>query len=84
MKKQKYGMPPPKNRYEMEHNFYLALEDFKRKIESGNQDLIQNAIWATGKHIENVRKTPNNRVDVASINEMMRLQANMMEWMKYR
>lgn len=84
MKDKKYGMPPPRDRYEMEHNFYLALEDFKRKMESGNKDLIQNALWATGRHIKEVRKTPNNRVDVATINEMMRLQANMLEWMKYK
>lgn len=83
MNNKKYGMPPPKTRYEMEHNFYLALEDFKRKMDSGNKDLIQNALWATGRHLQEVRETPNHRIDVSTINEMMRLQANMMEWMKY-
>ncbi len=84
MGNKKYGMPSPKNRYEMEHNFYLALEDFNKKIESGDVGLMQNALWATGRHIKNVRMTPNGRVDVGTINEMMRLQSNMMEWMKYR
>lgn len=84
MNNEKYGITPLRTRYEMEHNFYLAFEDFKRKIESGNEDLKQNALWATGKHIKEVRMTPNRRVDVATINEMMRLQSNMMEWMKYK
>ncbi|AQW95065.1 hypothetical protein CMT56_17610 [Elizabethkingia anophelis] len=83
MNKKKYGMPPPQTRYEMEHNFYLALEDFNRKMDSGNKDLIQNALWATGRHLQEVRETPNHRIDVSTINEMMRLQGNMMEWMKY-
>ncbi|MGV1021214.1 MULTISPECIES: hypothetical protein [Empedobacter] len=82
MNGKKYGMPPPKTRFEMEHNFYLALEDFNQKMDSENKDLIQNAIWATGRHLKEVRMTPNHRIDVSTINEMMRLQANMMEWMK--
>lgn len=84
MNNKKYGMPPPKTRYEMEHNLYLALEDFKRKMESENEDLIQNALWATVRHLKEVKFTPNRRIDVATINEMMRLQSNMMEWMKYK
>lgn len=51
-------------------------------MDSENKDLIQNAIWATGRHLKEVRMTPNHRIDVSTINEMMRLQANMMEWMK--
>jgi hypothetical protein len=81
-KNSKYGMPPPKTRYEMEHNLNLVIEDFNGKIESGNQDLIQNAMWATYRHLKDVKKTPNGRINMITYNEMIRNQANMLEWMK--
>ena len=49
-------MIPPKTRSEMEHNFFLALEDFNERINSGDKDRIENAVWATAKHIERVKK----------------------------
>ena len=82
MNKSKYGMPPPKTRCEMEHNLSLVIEDFNGKIESGNQDLIQNAMWATYRHLKDVKKTPNGRINMITYNEMIRNQANMLEWMK--
>jgi len=82
MKKNKYGMPPPKTRFEMEHNLNLVIEDFTGKIESKNDDLIQNAMWATYKHLKDVKKTPNGRINMITYNEQIRLQANMKEWMK--
>jgi hypothetical protein len=83
MKRSKYGMPPPSNRVEFEHNIFLVIEDTMRKVESGNEDLIQNVAWATYPHLTKVKKLPNGRVDLTTINEMLRNQANMMEWMKY-
>jgi hypothetical protein len=74
-------MIPPKKRSEMEHNFFLALEDFNQSINSGDKDRIEKAVWATAEHIKRVKKTPNNRVDVSTINKNMRLQANMRKWM---
>jgi len=74
-------MRAPKTRSEMEHNFYLALEDFNRSIKSGDQNRIANAYWATGEHISRVLYTPNRRIDVSTINEAMRLQGNMRKWM---
>lgn len=74
-------MIPPKTRSEMEHNFFLALEDFNQRINSGDKDRITNAIWATAKHIQKVKITPNKRIDVSTIKKNMRLQANMRNWM---
>lgn len=74
-------MIPPKTRSEMEHNFFLALEDFNERINSGDQDRIENAVWAMAEPIKRVKKTPNNRVDVSTINRNMRLKANMKKWM---
>jgi hypothetical protein len=82
MKKSKYGMPPPSNRKEFEHNVYLVVEDFNRKVNSGDESLIQNVAWATLPHLKKVKKLPNGRVDLLTINEMLRNQANMMKWME--
>jgi len=75
-------MPPPKTRSEMEHNLNLAVEDFTGKIESKNEDLIRNAMWATYKHLKEVKKLPNGRINMSTVNEQIRLQANMQKWME--
>lgn len=82
MNKSRYGMPPPKTRSEMEHNLNLAVEDFTGKIESKNEDLIRNAMWATYKHLKEVKKLPNGRINMSTVNEQIRLQANMQKWME--
>lgn len=76
-------MPPPKSRTELEHNLYILVEDTNRKISSGDSGLIQNVLWATVPHLEKVKKSPNNRVNILTVNEMVRNQANMMEWMSH-
>jgi hypothetical protein len=81
IKKSKYGMPPPKTRYEMEHNLNLVIEDFTGKMESKDEGLIQNAMLTTYKHLKDVKKTPNSRINMVTYNEQIRLQANMLEWM---
>lgn len=73
-------MPPPSNRNELEHNVYLVLEDTNKKVESGNQEAIQNVMWATAPHLEKVEILPNGRINLVTINETIRLQANMMDW----
>lgn len=75
-------MPPPKTRYEMEHNLNLVVENFTAKIESGNEEARKNAMWATYRHLKDVKKTPNGRINMTTYNEQIRLQANMLEWMK--
>ena len=82
MKKSKYGMPPPKTRFEMEHNLNLVIEDFTGKMESKNEDLKQNALLTTCRHLKDVKKTPNGRINMITYNEQIRLQANMQKWMK--
>lgn len=82
MSKNKYGMPPPRTRNEMEHNLHLVIENFTAKIESKDEAIIQNAMWATYRHLKDVKKTPNGRINMTTYNEQIRLQANMMKWMK--
>lgn len=82
MNNKKYGMPPPMNRTEMEHNLNLVIEDFNNRIDSGNEDSIQNAMWATYPHLKEVKKTPNFRINLLTVNERIRLHANMQRWMK--
>lgn len=81
MEKNKYGMPPPKTRREFEHNLFLLAEDTNRIVQSGNDDLLRNFLWATYPHIKNIRNHPNGRMNFLTINEQARLQANMKHWM---
>ena len=83
MKKSKYGVPGPENRQAFEHNMYLIVEEVNRKIESGDEELIQNVALATLPHLKKVRKLPNQRIDLKTINQQIRLQANSMHWMSF-
>jgi len=80
MNQSQYGFPPPSTRMEMESNLYLVVEDTNRKIDSGDEELIQNVAWATIPHLKMVKKLPNGRVNLATVNEMIRLQANTHRW----
>ena len=64
----------------MESNLYLVVEDANRKIATGKKELIQNVAWATLPHLKKVKKLPNGRVNLATVNEMIRLQANTLRW----
>lgn len=80
MEKSKYGMPPPKTRREFEHNLFLLAEDTRRIVESGDDDLFGNFLWATYPHIKNIKNHPNGRLNFLTIDEQARLQANMKKW----
>lgn len=82
MDNNKYGMPPPKSRRELEHNLFLLAEDTHGKVESGNDDLLRNLYWATYPHIKNIKNHPNGRLNFSTVNEPARLQANMKKWME--
>ena len=83
MNKSKYGMPPPKDRKEFEHNLFLLAEETHRIAESGSDDQLRNFLWATYPHIKNIRNHPNGRINFLTIDEQARLQANMKNWMSY-
>lgn len=78
--KGKIGMPPPMTRREFERNVGLTMEDFLRKIDSGNDKLINNTMWVTGKHLEKLRFLPNKRIELSSIDEGLRLHSNSLNW----
>ncbi len=67
----------PKNRAEFEHNLHSMEERGLQIIESKNQDAIQNFLLATWPHLKKVQKIPNGRINLLTINEAIRLQANM-------
>lgn len=81
MEKSKYGMPPPKTRREFEHNLFLLAEDTHRIMESDDENLLRNFLWATYPHIKNIKNHPNGRLNFLTIDEQARLQANMKKWM---
>lgn len=80
-KKSKYGMPPPKIRKEFEHNVNLVLEEILKARDDDNLDLIRNRMVFTIPHLKRVRQLPNKRIDLNTVNEMLRNQSNMMQWM---
>ncbi len=75
------GMPPPKTRKEMEHNLALVYEDTLKKLKSKNESSIGSLLVFTAPHLEKVKSAPNSRLNLLTINESIRLQANMMDWM---
>lgn len=80
-KKSKYGMPPLKTRKEFEHNVNLVLEEILKASDDENLDLIRNRMVFTIPHLKRVRQLPNRRIDLNTVNEMLRNQSNMMQWM---
>lgn len=77
------GLIPPKTRKEFEHNMSLVYEDTFRKVSSGDVGLIQNVRWATLPHLKKVKLLPNGRINLLTINEHIRLQANMLHNMQF-
>ena len=67
----------PNDREEFEHNMHLIEESTLRKLQSKNESAIQNFMWATWPHLKKVKRLPNGRLNLLTINEMIRLQANM-------
>lgn len=74
-------MPPPKIRKEFEHNVNLVLEEILKASDDDNLDLIRNRMVFTIPHLKRVRQLPNKRIDLNTVNEMLRNQSNMMQWM---
>ena len=74
-------MPSPNTRREFEHNLFLLAEDTHRKMESDNDNLFENFLWATYPHIKNIKNHPNGRLNFLTIGKQARLQANMIKWM---
>lgn len=79
--KSKYGMPPPVSRAEYEHNMFLLLDELD--THQDDEALISNRLWALGDSLEQARYLPNGRIDLQTIDEKIRIVANMLDWMKY-
>lgn len=80
-KKSKYGMPPPISRKDFEHNVNLITEEILQASDNDNLDLIRNRMFFTIPHLERVKYLPNRRINLNTVNEMLRNQSNMMHWM---
>ena len=81
IKQKKYGVQPVVNRMELEHNLYLMVEDITRKIESGD-GLAMSGLSAILPSARNIKKLPNGRIDLATVDEQARLYGNSMRWLK--
>ncbi len=67
------NMKAPRTRAEFERNFHLL----RRQLEDGNLHFAQE-LSRTLDGLLRVRFLPNGRIDFLSVDEMARLQANMM------
>lgn len=76
-------MTPPKTRKEMEHNLALLFEDSLRKLRNNNVNSKQNVLVFLAQNLEKIKSTPNSRINLLTINEAIRLQSNMLEWISY-
>lgn len=79
--KSKYGMPPPKTRAEFEHNVFLLVDDIERHIH--DDTYLRNRMWSLGESLISLRYLPNRRIELSTIDERVRIHANMMDWLKY-
>lgn len=75
-------MPTPRSRKEFEHNINLVIEDVKRAFDTGDEEFIRSKCWASLPHIKKLKYLPNKRIDINTVNEQLRLQANTMNMMK--
>lgn len=73
-------MPPPSTRAEFEHNIGLSYEDAFRKIE--NKQLDPFFVQRTLQQLKDIEFLPNGRINLNSVDESLRLQANMQNWME--
>lgn len=80
MKNNKYGMPAPANRAEFEHNISLAIERANEKIKNNQLDPF--FMSRTIPNLQKLHFLPNDRINLLSVDESLRLESNMLHWME--
>lgn len=73
-------MPPPSTRAEFEHNIGLSFEDALKKLSSKQLDPF--FVQRTLPQINDIEFLPNGRINFNSVDESLRLHANMQHWME--
>ena len=73
-------MPPPSTRAEFEHNIGLSYVDALRKLENNQLDPF--FVQRTLPQLKDIEVLPNGRINLNSVDESLRLQANMQHWME--
>ena len=79
--KSKYGMPPPSSRAEFEHNVFLFVDDIEKHI--NDVYYLKNRLRVVGDSLNHLRFLPNRRIGLATIDEIIRIFSNMMDWINY-
>lgn len=74
-------MDAPVSREELEHNINLLLEKAKY-IGNASEDAIRSFMVFTYPELKKLRKLPNGRVDLHTIDESLRLNANSQNFME--
>lgn len=73
-------MPPPSTRAEFEHNIALSFENALKKL--GSNQLDPFFVQRTLPQLKDIKFLPNGRINFNSVDESLRLQANMQHWME--
>jgi len=73
------GMPGPATREEFEHNVFLTVEEVTSKIEKGIKDV--GLFHSIVPKLRKVKLLPNQRINLNTVDEGLRLHSNMNNWM---
>ena len=80
MRKSKYGMPPPSNRHEFEHNIFLSIEAALLRI--NNNIEAPGFMYSILPKLAELKPLPNGRINFNQVDESLRLDANSRHWME--
>ncbi len=73
-------MDTPESRGEFEHNINLLIEEAEN-ITSASEGQRQSFLYFTYPRLKEVRKLPNGRLDLNTVDESLRLNANTKNYM---
>lgn len=74
------GMITPSSRVDFERNMYHVFEDVLGKMDSDRLGSLAAFTWP---HLKRVKPLPNGRINLLTIDESIRLQANMLYNMEF-
>lgn len=72
----------PNERGEFEHNIFLLIEEVYRAVDQNDEASLGSLGAFTIEPLKKVRKLPNGRVNLITIDESLRLQGNMRNTMQ--
>jgi hypothetical protein len=78
----KNSVDTPNERVEYEHNIFLLIEEVYRAVDANDEASLGSLAAFTIEPLKKVRKLPNGRINLITIDESLRLQGNMRNTMQ--